>query len=70
LVNLVDARVVTYRIVGCDSSIDEVEGTGVAVLVLGLEIVPWEVRRRSGRADADVRQKSVLRDVGHGLGRN
>jgi hypothetical protein len=59
----------THRIVGRDTSIDEVEGPGVAILVLRLEMVPWEVCRCGGRADAHIRQKSILGDVIHGLQR-
>jgi len=58
---------VTHRIVCCDASVDEVEGPGLAVLVLGLELVPWEVGRRGRRADAHVREQSVLGDIVNGL---
>jgi len=58
---------VTHRIVCGDPSVDEVEGPGLAVLVFGLELVPWEVRRRGGRADAHVREQSVLGDIVNGL---
>jgi len=58
---------VTHRIVCCDASVDKVEGPGLAVLVLGLELVPWEVRRRGGRADAHVGEQSVLGDIVNGL---
>ena len=59
----------THRIVCGDRSIDEVEGPGLAVLVLGLELVPREVGRRGGGADAHVGEQSVLGDIVHGLRR-
>jgi len=38
--------IITYWIVGGDAAVDEVEVAGVAGVVLGLEEVGGEVRRR------------------------
>ena len=57
----------THRVVRCDASVDEVEGTGLAVLVRGLELVAWKVGRRRRRADAHVREQSVLQRRALGL---
>jgi hypothetical protein len=56
----------SYRIVGGDAAVDEVEVAGLAGgLVPGLEEVGGEVRRRRRRADAHVREERVLER--HGL---
>jgi hypothetical protein len=57
----------THRVVCGDAAVDEVEGPGLAILVLGLEVVAGEESRRGGGADADVRQESILGDIVQGL---
>ena len=59
----------THRIVCGDAAVDEVEGPGLAGLVLGLELVPREVGRRGGGADAHVGEQGVLGDIFLGLRR-
>jgi hypothetical protein len=56
-----------HRVVCGDASDDEIEGPRLAVLVLGLELVAWEVGRCGGGANADVREQSVLGDIVLGL---
>lgn len=50
-----------YQIVCGDSTVYEVEFTGVSLNVLILEIVRWQISWGSGCTDADVRESSVQR---------
>jgi hypothetical protein len=50
----------TYRVVGGEAAIDEVEGPRVTFVIFGLKVVCREERWCRGSADRDVQQESVV----------